>query len=308
MHHSWTRRASIIALFGAGALSLPAAARETHASDFGVLVMAHGGGDAWNASVEAMLAPLRSDHPLEIAFGMADPASLQAGVSRLEARGARRIAVVRLFISGEAGLSARSRFWACAPALRHGRRTILTPVMAGTAWRCGGSTPPPASRRASKAWRRPPEMGPVLARRALAQSRDLGTESILIVAHGPEDDAENRRWLAHIDARAQSVRQAAPFRSVQVETLREDWPERRAASEARIRAFVEAAAQEGGRAIVLPFRVQGFGPYAETLAGLTYVADGQGLLPSQEVEAWARRQAMELRAGRFRRPARLHGQ
>lgn len=151
-------------------------------------------------------------------------------------------------------------------------------------------------------------MGPVLARRALAQSRDLGTESILIVAHGPEDDAENRRWLAHIDARAQSVRQAAPFRSVQVETLREDWPERRAASEARIRAFVEAAAQEGGRAIVLPFRVQGFGPYAETLAGLTYVADGQGLLPSQEVEAWARRQAMELRAGRFRRPARLHGQ
>src|ERR1700752_366132 len=96
-----TRRASLFAL--ASALALPArfAFAQTQASDFGVLVMAHGGGPGWNREVEAMLAPLRNDHRLEIAFGMAEVLSLQEGVRELDAQGARRIAVVRLFISGE---------------------------------------------------------------------------------------------------------------------------------------------------------------------------------------------------------------
>jgi hypothetical protein len=65
-----------------------------------------------------------------------------------------------------------------------------------------------------------------------------------------------------------------------VETLREDWPDKRQAAEVRIRGFVERADREGGRAIVIPFRVQGFGPYTEVLNGLDYVSDGRGLVPS----------------------------
>jgi len=38
----------------------------------GVIVMAHGGDEGWNASVEAAVAPLRDRLPVEIAFGMAD--------------------------------------------------------------------------------------------------------------------------------------------------------------------------------------------------------------------------------------------
>jgi hypothetical protein len=81
-------------------LSAPAAAQPRD-EGFGVLVMAHGGGPAWNGEVEAMLAPLRRDYRLEIAFGMADAASLVAAVRRLEAQGVRRIGGVRLFISGD---------------------------------------------------------------------------------------------------------------------------------------------------------------------------------------------------------------
>lgn len=55
----------------------------------------------------------------------------------------------------------------------------------------------------------------------------------------------------------------------------------------------------GWRAIVIPFRVQGFGPYAEVLQGLEYLADGRGLVPDTEVTAWVRRQAETLRAGEF---------
>jgi len=144
-----------------------------------------------------------------------------------------------------------------------------------------------------------PEMGAVLAARARALSRTPASEDVLILAHGPGDDGENARWLARLDARADAVRRALSFRRVQVETLREDWPDKRAAAEARIRAFVERAGREGGRAIVIPFRVQGFGPYAQVLTGLDYEADGRGLVPQPQVAEWVRRQARELQATGF---------
>jgi hypothetical protein len=144
-----------------------------------------------------------------------------------------------------------------------------------------------------------PGMGKVLADRATALSKDPAHEDVLILAHGPGDDAENARWLAKLDERAAAIRTATPFRRVQVETLREDWPDKRAAAEERIRAFVKRAADEGGTAIVVPFRVQGFGPYKQVLDGLTYVSDGQGLIPHAEVGAWIEQEIEALRTGSF---------
>jgi len=80
------------------AWSLSAGAQD---ADLGVLVMAHGGAPEWNQGVLETVAPLTGSHNLEVAFGMADAVSLQEAVTRLEQRGADRIAVVRLFISGE---------------------------------------------------------------------------------------------------------------------------------------------------------------------------------------------------------------
>lgn len=54
---------------------------------FGVLVMAHGGSQQWNDRVLAAVAPLRERYKIDVAFGMADAASLQNSVSRLEAQG-----------------------------------------------------------------------------------------------------------------------------------------------------------------------------------------------------------------------------
>ena len=140
-----------------------------------------------------------------------------------------------------------------------------------------------------------PEMGDVLAGRAQSLSKDPQREDVLILAHGPGDDAENERWLKELDARAAVVRKALPFRAVRVETLREDWPEKRAPAEQRIRTFVEQSAKTGGRALVIPFRVQGFGPYAKVLEGLEYVSDGQGLIPHPSVTQWIAHQIETLR-------------
>lgn len=279
-----------------------AAVSTSDVDDFGVLVMAHGGPAAWNESVVRAVQPLRDKYKLEVAFGMADAAAIQQGVARLEARGARKIAVVRLFVSGES--------W-------YGRTEQILGLTAG-------APEPPAADHAHAHhgenhsmgfWRIPTvatfalstqglaevrEMDAVLVERTKALSRTPQREDVLILAHGTGDDAENERWMAYLDARADAVRKSAPYRRVQVETLREDWPEKREPAERRIRDFVKRASASGGKAIVIPYRVQGFGPYARVLGGLDYISDGQGLLPHPNVTMWIEQQIRALATGPFR--------
>lgn len=271
--------------------------------DFGVLVMAHGGGKKWNESVEAAVKSLEPQYPIDVAFGMADPNTMQKSVQRLEEQGVRRIAVVRLFISGESFQERTEQILgirpgappAPAPSADHASHDHGDHDMA--LWKISTQS---SFALSTQGLVDAPEMGPVLADRAAALSKNAEREDVLILAHGPGDDAENQRWLAQLDARADAVRKIRPFRRVQVETLREDWPEKRREAEARIRAYAERARTEGGTAIVIPFRVQGFGPYAKVLENLEYVSDGTGLLPHPSVTDWIAHQSDALRSGPFK--------
>jgi hypothetical protein len=272
--------------------------------------MAHGGGKQWDQDVLAALSPLKEKHDVEVAFGMADAESLQEGVSKLESRGAKQIAVVRLFISGDSfkketeqvlGLVSGAPARAPASDEHAGHQVHQDQGHSMEFWRI--------DTRASFALSQEglveaPEMGNVLLDRARTLSREPAQEDVLILAHGPGDDAENERWLAELDRRADTVRKALPFRRVQVQTLREDWPEKRKVAEQRIREFVARASRENGRAIVIPFRVQGFGPYAKVLDGLEFVSDGRGLIPDPEVTRWVARQIEVLERAEFRTPVR----
>ncbi|MCK5488714.1 MAG: hypothetical protein KAI98_01935, partial [Gemmatimonadetes bacterium] len=70
----------------------------------GLLVMAHGGSTEWNETVAAVVAPLRDELPTAVAFGMADPRTLEIGLDSLRSTGVTRVAVVRMFISGQSFL------------------------------------------------------------------------------------------------------------------------------------------------------------------------------------------------------------
>lgn len=285
--------------------STVAAAPPAPAADFGVLLMAHGGSPAWNQAVLDTVASLGGARPIEVAFGMADADSLQGSLRKLEARHVKRVGVVRLFVSGESflerteqvlGLRAGAPAKADAPPDPHaqhhahgGHSMAFYRVATNASFALSGDGLADAE-----------GMGTVLADRAAAHSKAPAKEDVLILAHGPGDDGENARWLAKLDTRAAVVRARAPFRRVEIETLREDWPDKRKLSEARIRAFVARATKEGGQAIVLPFRVQGFGPYAEVLKGLPYVADGEGLIPHEEVTKWIAREIDAVAKGPFR--------
>ena len=283
-------------------------------SDFGVLVMAHGGSPVWNAGILAAVEPLRNGYPIEVAFGMADAATMQETLQRLEAQGARRVGIVRLFISGESWYERTEQILGLSPAAPPSPEPTSSQSHGGSH---GGHD------QSMEFWRVQTEvsftlstqglaeaeaMGAVLADRARALSRDPQREDVLILAHGPGSDSENERWMAWLDARAQMVREALPFRRVQVMTLREDWPEKRPEAERRIRTFVETAREDGVTTIVIPFRVYGFGAYAEVLQGLDYVADGQGLIPHAAVTGWIADQIEELRQGPFRSTVAATGQ
>ena len=261
----------------------------------GVMVMAHGGTDEWNAAVEAAVAPLKDRIPTAIAFGMADPATLKQAVVTLEEQGVDCIAVVRLFMS--------------AHSFRHqteyllGLRADPPPFFIshgghGAHPGSDAEDPQPLSVNAEillsqEGLLDAPQMGDVLAQRAMSMSDESGQESVLVIAHGPGDDAENEEWLRKLDALADSIRATGSFTSVAVHTLREDWEEKRAEAEQRIRAFVETQSKDKGRVLVIPFRLYGFGPYAEVLDGLSYEANGMGLLPSSMVTDWIIEQAQK---------------
>lgn len=274
-------------------------------SDFGVLVMAHGGAPEWNEGVLAAVKPLEDQTTIEVAFGMADAVSMQAAVGRLEARGAKRIGVVRLFVSGESWFGRTQKILGVRagapdrPAMdihaheaghdEHGGHSMEF-------WRADTEA---SFALSTEGLAQAEAMGAVLLDRARDLSSDPQREDVLVLAHGPGDDAENRRWLEYINARAAKLRSDIPFRHVQVMTLREDWPDKRREAEDRIRSFVERAKAEGGVAIVIPFRVHGFGPYSRVLEGLDYLSDGRGLVPHPSVTQWIAQQIELLRTSGF---------
>lgn len=288
------RTGSIPAIAGPEPAAAPEPTSGSGDAATGVLVMAHGGSEAWNASVRAAVAPIASERPTRIAFGMADPKRLQMAVDELEADGARRIAVVRLFISGESFLHRTEFLLGKRPdppavSAMHGAGEALAPLDISSDIELDRQGLIDGS-----------EVADIVRARARALSRDPGEEVVLMIGHGNGDESANGRILEGMEAAAAGVR-AEGFGEVRVETLREDWPEKREAAERRIRAWVADRCADGYRVLVVPFRLSGFGPYAAVLEGLEYEADGLGLLPHPAITEWIRGRADTLLGGAVER-------
>ncbi|MGH9202408.1 MAG: sirohydrochlorin chelatase, partial [Vicinamibacterales bacterium] len=65
----------------------------------GVLLLAHGGAEEWNARVLDVAKTVDGVRPTEVAFGMASRRSIQGAIDRLAARGVTEIVAVPLFVS-----------------------------------------------------------------------------------------------------------------------------------------------------------------------------------------------------------------
>jgi len=195
---------------------------------------------------------------------------MQAAIAELEAAGVQRAVVVRLFVSG-ASFRAQTEY--LLDLSDHAPRFFMGHESIDVAISDAGLVDSPL-------------VGQVLSERVAALSIEPERETILILAHGMGLESDNDALLSAMESRAETIRAAAPYQRVVVETLREDWQDPRAEAEARIRSLLHRAAQNGDRVIVVPLRVSGFGDYADVLEGLEYEADGLGLLPHPLMTEW----------------------
>jgi hypothetical protein len=127
--------------------------------------------------------------------------------------------------------------------------------------------------------------------RARALSRNPARETIIVVAHGSGDDRLNQQWEAHLEAIAEHMRKAGggEFLGIRTATWREDWADKRAPQIEKIRAMVEDATRQGGRALVIPARTVGEGPERKFLSGLEYEL-GTGFAPHPKFLQWMEEQ------------------
>ena len=264
------------------------ALEDSETDNVGLILMAHGGGQEWNGRVKASVAGLGDRIPVSVAFGMADPHTLQASLDELRDRGVGTVVVVRLFVSGASflhpteyllGLRSDPPAWAMIghrpvdgselEPLRTDARILLDRQGLG------------GSDQAAR----------ILAARAKANASVPAETGVLLIAHGMGDEGENSDVLAAMEEAAAVVRESG-FAEVRVATLREDWPAARATAERDIKATVARMQKEHATVVVVPYRVSGFGPYAGVLDGLNYVGT-EGLLPHPLVTEWIADRATE---------------
>ena len=269
------------------------------ALNFGVMIMAHGASEEWNAHLTEAAEPLKESYPVEIALGMADAGSIEDAIRRLESRGVDHVGVVRVFISGESWYDRTLQILGVrdgAPPkpdperLKEMRANMGMPM---GFWKIDSDL---AFHVSVDGLADAGEIDEVITARIRSLSEDPANEVAVVIAHGPGDDDENRRWLEKITERTSHADRQLGLREIRIFTLREDWPEKRRQAEQEIRAYIEQANARGLTPIVVPYRLQGFGPYERMLNDLDYRANGLGLLPHANVALWIARQAQQLEA------------
>ena len=247
----------------------------------GILVMAHGGGAEWNGRVEDALRPLRDRVPVSLALGMADPGTMQSALDSLAGEGVNTVVVVRLFVSGASFLHPTEFLLGLRPdppeRAMVGHRVVsgaeLEPLAkSGRILLVGEGLG--GSGQAAR----------ILGDRAATAGVPAAESGVLLLAHGMGDEGEDRQVLRSMEDAARALR-AGGYAEVHVGTLREDWAGAREAAEERIRALVAGMAERHRNVLVIPYRLSGFGPYADVLEGLEYIAT-EGFLPHPLITDW----------------------
>lgn len=274
----------------------------------GILLLAHGGSAEWNDRVTELAAKVNGTRPTEVAFGMATRANIQSAVDRLVARGVTEIVAVPLFVSSWSSIITSTEYLfglrAEAPAaLAAYAKMNHAPGAAGTSGTASaghdghttaadGTTPvkSPVPIRMTPALNDHPIVADILASRARSISENPTNESLIIVAHGPNEEEDNRRWLADMASLARRIGAVERFASIDYLTLRDDAPTPvRDQATAELRDVVQGRSRAGRRVLIVPLLIS-FGGIdrglRERLEGLTYAIPNAALVPDDRLATW----------------------
>ncbi len=272
--------------------------------ELGVVVLAHGGDYHWNETIREAVRPLEDRYAVEYVFSMADQPLIERAVRRLERRGARAAVIVRVFGLASSFRNEVERM--IGADVERGKPLARTADHGHSDGQEHGhghahgdpdafASPPPRIRSTLPmatvgGVEASPLFAAALLDRARELSRDPHAETVILTAHGAGDDAANERWLKILDSLAAEMRaRGAAFRAIRYATWREDWPEKRAPWVAKVKAMVEEATRDGGRALVIPARTNGRGPERAFLDGLKFDL-GEGFAPHPLFARWVEEQ------------------
>jgi sirohydrochlorin cobaltochelatase len=255
----------------------------------GTLIVAHGGGPAWDARVEKIAAEVRLPGPVGVSFLMGPGAKthrFQDAVADLARRGARAIVVVPMLVSSHSGHYEQIRYLV-------GERDDLDTTMMhhlhmSGIERAGGGVP----LRLTKAVDDAPEAARVLAERAKSLAKDPGRQALFLVGHGPNSAEDYAAWMANLRRIADTVRARPGLRSVLLDLVRDDAPPPvRAEAVARVRELIRLQHQLTGReVVVVPVLISSGRVSTEKLPkdleGLPTRYTDEGLLPHSGMARW----------------------
>jgi len=275
----------------------------------GILLLAHGGSAEWNAHVSNLARQVDGTAPTEVAFGMATRATIQAALDRLGARGVNRVVAVPLFVSSWSSVITSTAYLLgvradAPPELALYARMSHSPASGGAS-RHGDHGATDAEMpvkttipvRMAPALNDHPIVAEILTSRARSISRNPADEAVVLVAHGPTADAENRRWQSDMASLAEQMSRAEPFASIDSVTLRDDAPKAiRDRATAELRGLVTKRLGEGRRVLIVPLLVS-FGGIErglrQRLEGLAYAMPHAALVPDDRLVAWVLAMANE---------------
>jgi sirohydrochlorin ferrochelatase len=254
-----------------------------------LLVIAHGSSKpGWNERVTRMVNAVSWTGPKAVGF-LTTPSpeeALPAVVARLDRESPGRIVAVPMLVSSVGDHYDELRYYfgqlKQAPGHAHDApfetraKLLLTPAMDDD-----------------------PLLARILSDEVRTLSRQPSTESVVLVAHGPNGDGDNRRTVGYLESLARQIRQKLGLRRVEAITLRNDAakPVRDAAS-ASLRTMVQRFGVEG-KVLIVPVLISA-GPIqreiAERLQGLDYTLYQGGISESPLAAEWVRQQALKTAA------------
>ena len=264
-------------------------ARREPGADVGTLIVAHGGGPAWDARVQKIAAEVRLPGPVAVSFLMGPGAKqhrFQDEVANLVKRGAKEIVVVPMLVSSHSGHYEQIRYLV-------GQRQDLDTTMMHHLHMSGierAATTVPL--QLTKAVDDAPEVAEVLAERARSLAADPARQALFLVGHGPNSAEDYAEWMVNLRRVADTVRARTGFRSVLLDLVRDDAPPPvRAEAVARVRELIQLQHQLTGEdVVVVPVLISSGRVSTEKLPrdleGLPMKYTSEGLLPHSGMARW----------------------
>ncbi len=273
----------------------------------GILLLAHGGSaQEWNEEVRHVADRTDLVMPTEVAFGMATKSTMQAAINRLAARGVTEIVAVPLFVSSHSSvIDSTAYLLGLRTQEPEDLKMFATMDHGGAMGQMDQSVMTHDPSTAAEA--RKPIVSPVpihmasaldhhrivadiLVDRAASISKDPSHEVVILVAHGPVPDDENKLWLNDMSLLAKEIRKRAQYAGIECLTLRDDAdkPVRDAATE-QLRQKVEQVTKTGKTALIVPLLLSYGGVedgLRKRLNGLAYSIPSQALLPDTRIVDW----------------------